>query len=43
MMVSTMSMWAGHSCTHAMQVVQGHSSAALMISPWMGRVSPSSM
>ena len=43
-MVSTMSMKAGHSCTHAMQVVQAHSSSAWISSPWMGPgSSPSSM
>ena len=35
-MVSTMSMKAGHSCTHAMHVVQAHSSSGLISSPWMG-------
>src|SRR5438093_1086527 len=36
MMVSTMSMNAGHSCTHAMHVVHAHSSSALISSPWIG-------
>jgi hypothetical protein len=36
MIVSTMSMKAGHSCTHAMHVVHAHSSSGLMSSPWIG-------
>ncbi len=36
MIVSTMSMKAGHSSTHAMHVVHAHSSSALISSPWIG-------
>jgi hypothetical protein len=36
MMVSTMSINAGHSSTHAMQVVHAQSSSALISSPWIG-------
>ncbi len=36
MIVSTMSMKAGHSCTQAMQVVHAQSSSALISSPWIG-------
>ena len=36
MIVSTMSMNAGHSSTHAMQVVHAQSSSGLMSSPWIG-------
>jgi len=34
--VSTMSMNAGHSSTHAMHVVHAHSSSGRISSPWMG-------
>ena len=39
--VSTMSMNAGHASTHAMHVVQAHSSSAEIVSPWMARPFPS--
>jgi hypothetical protein len=36
MIVSTMSMKAGHSCTHAMHVVHAHSSSGWITEPWIG-------
>src|SRR2546422_2078056 len=36
MIVSTMSMNAGHSSTHAMHVVHAHSSSGWISSPWIG-------